>query len=176
MCDSSRFFVDNYSRVDAAPASELRDASGNLILKLETTDISALQAAGFKFPEPFMVKAADGQTNLYGVMYKPFDFNPERKYPIIAYVYPGPQTESVSKSFSPPIKMSLWPRWVLSLSRLATEAAVQCAPSGTIIMVMAICVIMGWPIKNMLLSSWLPVIRSLILTGLGFTVTRAAVL
>jgi dipeptidyl aminopeptidase/acylaminoacyl peptidase len=70
-------------------------------LKLEATDVSALLAAGFKFPEPFTVKAADGQTDLYGVIYKPFDFNPERKYPIIAYVYPGPQTESVSKSFSP---------------------------------------------------------------------------
>jgi len=101
MSDSTRFFVDNYSRVDAAPVSELRDTAGNLILKLETTDISALQAAGFKFPESFTVKAADGQTDLYGVIYKPFDFNPERKYPIIVYVYPGPQTESVSKSFSP---------------------------------------------------------------------------
>lgn len=101
MSDSTRFFVDNYSRVDTAPVSELKDSSGNLILKLETADVSALQTAGFKFPEPFTVKAADGQTDLYGVMYKPFDFNPDRKYPVITYVYPGPQTESVSKSFSP---------------------------------------------------------------------------
>ncbi|MGB9893650.1 MAG: alpha/beta hydrolase family protein, partial [Candidatus Saccharicenans sp.] len=70
-------------------------------VELEATDVSRLLAAGFKYPESFTVKAADGQTDLYGVMYKPFDFSPEKKYPVIAYVYPGPQTESVSKSFSP---------------------------------------------------------------------------
>jgi dipeptidyl aminopeptidase/acylaminoacyl peptidase len=57
--------------------------------------------AGYKFPEPFKVKADDGVTDIYGVMYKPFDFDPGRKYPIIAFVYPGPQTESVTKVFSP---------------------------------------------------------------------------
>ena len=62
---------------------------------------SALKEAGFKFPEPFTVKADDGVTDLYGVMYKPFDFDPKKKYPIIAYVYPGPQTESVTKTFNP---------------------------------------------------------------------------
>ena len=56
---------------------------------------------GFKFPEPFTVKADDGVTDLYGVMYKPFDFDEKKKYPIIAYVYPGPQTESVTKVFNP---------------------------------------------------------------------------
>jgi dipeptidyl aminopeptidase/acylaminoacyl peptidase len=63
--------------------------------------VSALLEVGFQYPEPFTVKADDGITDLYGVMYKPFDFDPARKYPIIAYVYPGPQTESVSKTFSP---------------------------------------------------------------------------
>jgi dipeptidyl aminopeptidase/acylaminoacyl peptidase len=101
MNDGSRWFVDNVSRVDGAPKSELRDAAGNLVLELETTDVSALLAAGFKYPEPFKVKADDGITDLYGVMYKPFDFNESAKYPIIAYVYPGPQTESVSKTFVP---------------------------------------------------------------------------
>ncbi len=101
MCDSAGYFVVNYSRVDTAPKAELFDSSGQKLLDLETTDVSRLLEAGFKFPEPFTVKAADGITDLYGVMYKPFDFDPNRKYPIIAYVYPGPQTESVSKSFSP---------------------------------------------------------------------------
>ncbi|HDT14175.1 MAG TPA: S9 family peptidase [Candidatus Aminicenantes bacterium] len=101
MNDAARYFVDTYSRVDTAPTSELRDAAGNLLLELESTDVSALLAAGFKYPEPFKVKADDGITDLYGVMYKPFDFDPERQYPIIAYVYPGPQTESVSKTFVP---------------------------------------------------------------------------
>ena len=63
--------------------------------------MSLAMEAGFKFPEPFQVKADDGMTDLYGVMYKPFDFDPAKKYPIIAYVYPGPQTESVTKQFSP---------------------------------------------------------------------------
>jgi dipeptidyl-peptidase-4 len=101
MNDGARWFVDNFSRVDEAPKAELRDAAGALVLELETVDVSALLAAGFKFPEPFKVKADDGITDLYGVMYKPFDFDPNAKYPIIAYVYPGPQTESVSKTFVP---------------------------------------------------------------------------
>ncbi len=71
------------------------------MLKIETPDLGALLDVGFKFPEPFMVKADDGITDLYGVMYKPFDFDPARKYPIIAFVYPGPQTESVTKTFNP---------------------------------------------------------------------------
>jgi dipeptidyl-peptidase-4 len=70
-------------------------------LDLEATDVSALAEAGFKNPEPFKVKADDGITDLYGVMYKPFDFDAQKKYPIIVYVYPGPQTESVAKTFVP---------------------------------------------------------------------------
>jgi dipeptidyl aminopeptidase/acylaminoacyl peptidase len=79
----------------------LYDTLGASVTKLETTDVSALKEAGFKFPEPFAVKADDGVTDLYGVMYKPFDFDETKKYPIIAYVYPGPQTESVTKTFNP---------------------------------------------------------------------------
>jgi dipeptidyl aminopeptidase/acylaminoacyl peptidase len=100
MNDSNRFFVDNYSRVDTVPTSVLRDNLGNVVMELETADLSLLMEAGYQFPEPFQVKAADGITDLYGVMYKPFDFDETKRYPIIAYVYPGPQTESVSKSFS----------------------------------------------------------------------------
>ncbi|MGH9385186.1 MAG: DPP IV N-terminal domain-containing protein, partial [Vicinamibacterales bacterium] len=99
--DSSRFFVDNASRIDGAPDSTLMDTLGNSVLKLETPDLKPLIEAGFKFPEPFTVKADDGITDLYGVMYKPFDFDASRKYPIIAFVYPGPQTESVTKTFNP---------------------------------------------------------------------------
>lgn len=100
MNDDARYFVDNTSRVDSAPASQLRDANGNALLDLEATDLTALFAAGFKFPEAFKVKADDGITDLYGVLFKPFDFDPNKRYPIIAYVYPGPQTEAVSKTFS----------------------------------------------------------------------------
>jgi dipeptidyl-peptidase 4 len=70
-------------------------------MELEATDTSALKEAGYQYPQPFQVKADDGVTDLYGVMYKPFDFDANKKYPIIAYVYPGPQTESVTKTFSP---------------------------------------------------------------------------
>jgi dipeptidyl-peptidase-4 len=101
MNDDARYFVDNSSRSDAAPFSELRDANGNLVAALETTDLSSLLENGFKFPEPFKVKADDGITDLYGVLYKPFDFDPNKRYPVIEYVYPGPQTEAVSKVFSP---------------------------------------------------------------------------
>ena len=101
MVDSARFFVNTYSRIDTAPKSVLRDAQGNLLLELETADLTRLKAEGFVFPEPFAVKAADGITDLYGAMHKPFDFDPGRSYPIIAYVYPGPQTEGVTKTFSP---------------------------------------------------------------------------
>ena len=87
--------------MNTAPKSELFDQAGVKLADLEQTDVSALVEAGFKFPEPFKVKADDGVTDLYGVMYKPFDFDPGKKYPIIVYVYPGPQTESVTKTFSP---------------------------------------------------------------------------
>jgi len=101
MNESKKFFVDTASRVDLAPKSVLRDAQGNALLELEATDVAPLAEAGFKFPEPFKVKADDGITDLYGVMYKPFDFDPKLKYPVVLYVYPGPQTESVSKTFVP---------------------------------------------------------------------------
>lgn len=100
MNETNRFFVDNYSRVNTVPASALYDANGRKVMDLETADFSLLHSAGYRFPEPFKVKAGDGVTDIYGVMYKPFDFDPNKKYPIIAYVYPGPQTESVAKSWS----------------------------------------------------------------------------
>ncbi|MFC1476920.1 DPP IV N-terminal domain-containing protein [candidate division KSB1 bacterium] len=98
---SNKYFVDNYSRIDKAPVSVLRDTKGNLIMELEETDVSALLEYGWQFPERFTVKADDGVEDIYGVMFKPFDLDPNKKYPIIAHVYPGPQTESVTFSFSP---------------------------------------------------------------------------
>lgn len=99
MNDNSTFFVDNFSRVNSVPKSVLYTAEGRKVMDLETADLSSLMASGYKFPEVFKVKADDGITDLYGVMYKPFDFDSTKKYPIIEYVYPGPQTESVNKSF-----------------------------------------------------------------------------
>jgi len=100
MSDSGKYFVDTYSRIDTAPESVLEDAQGAVTMPLEKVDAAPLMAAGYKFPEPFKVKADDGITDLYGVMYKPFDFDPNKKYPVIEYVYPGPQQESVTKTFA----------------------------------------------------------------------------
>ncbi len=97
--DPASYFVSNFSRVNTVPASVLYDRNGAKIMDLETADLSQLMAAGYKFPEPFTFKADDGITDLYGVMYKPFDFDSTRTYPLIQYVYPGPQTEAVNKSF-----------------------------------------------------------------------------
>jgi len=100
MNDEANFVVDNYSRVNTVPQSVLMDKNGLKLMILETADLSLLMASGYKFPEPFKVKADDGITDLYGVMYKPFDFDATKKYPIIEYVYPGPQTEAVNTAFS----------------------------------------------------------------------------
>ncbi len=102
MSERRRFWVDNSSRVDAAPTSTLYDVTGRRVLDLETTDLSRLMASGYKFPTPFTVKAADGVTDLWGVYYLPFDLDETKSYPIIEYVYPGPQTEDVKYAFTPP--------------------------------------------------------------------------
>jgi dipeptidyl-peptidase-4 len=100
MADSNQYFVSNYSKVNTVPKSELRDANGRNVMDLEIADLSQLFAAGYQFPEPFKVKADDGITDIYGVLYKPFDMDATKVYPLLEYVYPGPQTEAVNKSFS----------------------------------------------------------------------------
>ncbi len=96
--ESSKFYVDNYSASNVIPRSVLRDANGNVLIDLESADISLLKHAGWKMPEKFVVKADDGITDLHGIMFKPFDFDSTRKYPVISYVYPGPQVESFGSS------------------------------------------------------------------------------
>jgi dipeptidyl aminopeptidase/acylaminoacyl peptidase len=98
---SRQYVVDNCSGFDKVPFSVLRDARGNKLMDLEKADLSKLHEVGWRMPETFLVKAADGVTDLYGHMWKPFDFNPKKKYPIIAHVYPGPQTESMNHTFQP---------------------------------------------------------------------------
>jgi dipeptidyl aminopeptidase/acylaminoacyl peptidase len=98
--DNKSYFVNTTSRVNATPVSSLYSTEGKKLMDLETADLSALFAAGYKFPETFSVKGDDGITDIYGVIYKPFDFDSTKKYPVIEYVYPGPQTEAVNKSFS----------------------------------------------------------------------------
>lgn len=100
MDDNKKYLVNNFSRVNTIPKSVLFAADGRKIMDLEMADLSSLFAAGYKFPQPFKAKADDGITDIYGVMYKPFDFDSTKKYPIVEYVYPGPQTEAVNKAFS----------------------------------------------------------------------------
>ncbi|MCC6318593.1 MAG: DPP IV N-terminal domain-containing protein [Gemmatimonadaceae bacterium] len=98
---SKKFVVDSWSRPDLPPTSVLRDVTGRVVMPLEQMDLSQLTSMGWKPPTTFVVKAADGVTDIYGNMWKPFDFDSTKKYPIIASVYPGPQTEQVNVAFNP---------------------------------------------------------------------------
>jgi len=98
---SGKYFVDSYSKPDVPAVAVLRNMDGKLLANLEKTDISRLNATGWKTAIPITVKAHDGQTDLYGLMFTPTHFDPNKKYPIIDYIYPGPQGGSVgSWSFS----------------------------------------------------------------------------
>jgi len=94
---TGEYFIDNYSTTDSPTVSMLRNKEGKLVVKLEKTDISQLEATGWKPPTEFTVKARDGKTDLYGLMYKPVNFDEKKKYPIINYIYPGPQSGSVGR-------------------------------------------------------------------------------
>ena len=95
------YYVDTYSRVDQGPVSELRKGSdATLIAQLEAADISALKQAGWKPPEVFTAKGRDGKTDIWGVIYRPSNFDPAKKYPVIENIYAGPQGSFVPKSFA----------------------------------------------------------------------------
>jgi len=92
---SENYFIDSYSKPDVPPVSVLRDMNGKQIAELEKTDLSRLKAAGWKPPTPFSVKSADGKDDIYGIMFTPSNLDPNRKYPVVDYIYPGPQGGSV---------------------------------------------------------------------------------
>lgn len=96
-----QYFIDTYSRVDMAPVHELRRAAdGSLVFAFEKTDIADLKAQGWKPPEVFVAKGRDGKTDIWGLIYRPRDFDPNRKYPVIEDIYAGPQGSFVPKTFS----------------------------------------------------------------------------
>lgn len=98
---SSKYFIDTYSQPDVPAVSVLRDIEGKLIANLEKTDISRLTATGWKAPKPVTIKAHDGKTDIYGLVFTPTKMEAGKKYPVIDYIYPGPQGGSVgSWSFS----------------------------------------------------------------------------
>lgn len=100
MSETGSYFVDNYSRVDLEPRAVVRDSKGKMMLELDRPDLSRLYELGWRMPERFTVKAKDGVTDLYGVMWKPVDFDSTKKYPIISHVYPGPHTEVTPFAFT----------------------------------------------------------------------------
>jgi len=96
-----KFYVDTWSRVDQAPIMQLRRTEDRkVVMDLEHGDTSALQAAGWKAPEVFTAKGRDGATDIWGVIYKPTNFDPSKKYPVIETIYAGPQGSFVPKTFS----------------------------------------------------------------------------
>jgi dipeptidyl-peptidase 4 len=98
---SGRFFVDVYSAYNKPPVSIVRDKNGRSVVELERADISLLEEIGWEPPIPFTVKARDGVTDLYGMIYRPTSFDPGKKYPVINSIYPGPQRGSMdTRSFS----------------------------------------------------------------------------
>jgi dipeptidyl aminopeptidase/acylaminoacyl peptidase len=102
LAPDARFFTDTYSTPDTPPVTVLRDMSGKVVQTLERADISRLVATGWKPPTPVRMKARDGTTDIYGLMYTPSNLDSARRYPIINYIYPGPQSGSVGpRSFSP---------------------------------------------------------------------------
>jgi dipeptidyl aminopeptidase/acylaminoacyl peptidase len=92
---SENYFIDMYSKPDVPSVSVLRDKNGKKIIELEKTDVSRLKATGWKPPAPVTVKAHDGKTDIYGLMFTPTNLDPDKKYPVVDYIYPGPQSGSV---------------------------------------------------------------------------------
>lgn len=95
LAPNGQYFIDSYSQPDIPPVTVIRNIQGKLISTLEQTDISRLRAIGWKPPTPFTVKSANGEWDLYGLMYTPQNMKPNEKLPVIVYIYPGPQGGSV---------------------------------------------------------------------------------
>lgn len=107
----NKVLIDTYSSVDQAPTTVLRSATnGKIINTLEKADISKLEAAGWKAPEVFVAPGRDGKTDMWGLIQRPSNFDPNKKYPVIEYIYSGPGDQYVPKSFTP---------WLWNLADLA---------------------------------------------------------
>jgi dipeptidyl aminopeptidase/acylaminoacyl peptidase len=102
MSPDGKYFTDTWSTPETPPVTVLRDAAGKVVLPLERADIARLLASGWRPPTPVRVKARDGQTDIYGLMYTPGNLDSTRKYPVVNHIYPGPQSGSVGpRSFIP---------------------------------------------------------------------------
>ncbi len=100
LSEDKKFVVDNYSTVNQATKSVLRDlASGNIFRQISEADISSLKAKGYQSPQQFSAIGKDGKTEIYGIYYVPTDFNPKKSYPVIDYTYTGPFIDITPKTF-----------------------------------------------------------------------------
>ena len=100
--DDMAFLIDTYSTVTTPPVTVLRSSKdGSILRTLETADITALETEGWKAPEVFVAKGRDGKTDMWGIIQRPSNFDPNKKYPIIEYIYSGPGDQYVPKSFTP---------------------------------------------------------------------------
>jgi dipeptidyl aminopeptidase/acylaminoacyl peptidase len=114
--DGSGFFIDTYSTVDQAPVTVLRSLEdGHVISRLEEADVSGLYAAGWKAPQRFSVKAADGVTDIRGVLYLPSGFDPKKSYPVIDAIYGGPVSIVAARSFKGAYNNGYFPASVAEL-------------------------------------------------------------
>lgn len=109
--DDMAYLIDTYSTVTTPPVTVLRSSKNGKILRtLETADITALEAEGWKTPEVFVAKGRDGKTDMWGLIRRPSNFDPNKKYPVIEYIYSGPGDQYVPKSFTP---------WLWNMDNLA---------------------------------------------------------
>ncbi|MDE0593954.1 MAG: prolyl oligopeptidase family serine peptidase [Roseibacillus sp.] len=104
-----RFIIDSYSRIDLPPVHELRRvADGRLVCKLEETDLAELKATGWESPEVFSALGRDGKTRIWGLISRPHDFDPNKKYPVLEAIYAGPHDSYVPKQWSAGNRYSSW--------------------------------------------------------------------
>ena len=109
--DDAAYLIDTWSTVDMPPTTVLRSAKdGKVLMTLETADIGQLKAQGWQAPEVFVAKGRDGKTDMWGLIQRPSNFDPQRRYPVIEYIYSGPGDQYVPKSFTP---------WLWNLADLA---------------------------------------------------------
>lgn len=95
------YYLDTWSRVDQPPVTELRRTSDmKVVMQVEKADIQELIKAGWQAPEVFVAKARDGKTDIWGIINRPMNFNPEKKYPVVEHIYAGPHYSFVPKTFS----------------------------------------------------------------------------